>query len=89
MLLQLNDTVVGGNHAGQFGGGVAMGRGLVSVQPVAAAKHWRGHGWATGTHSGAARVPSLAVLRREDMVPFEQGLDVHVPLLRGKVLLAL
>ena len=27
-------------------------------------KHWPGHGWASDTHSGAARVPSLSVLRR-------------------------
>ena len=47
---------------------------------LATVKHWPGHGWATDTHSGAARVPSLSVLRRDDMVPFEQAFDAGVPL---------
>jgi beta-N-acetylhexosaminidase len=47
---------------------------------LATVKHWPGHGWATDTHTGAARVPSLSVLRREDMAPFEQAFDAGVPL---------
>ena len=59
---------------------VAWVRGLRASRVLSTAKHWPGHGWATDTHSGAARVPSLSVLRRYDMVPFEQAFDVNVPL---------
>jgi beta-N-acetylhexosaminidase len=58
---------------------VAWVSGLRSSRVLATVKHWPGHGWATDTHRGAARVPSLSVLRRADMVPFEQAFDVHVP----------
>jgi beta-N-acetylhexosaminidase len=33
-------------------------------------KHWPGHGSATNSHSGPARVPPLATLERRDMRPF-------------------
>ncbi|MCX6362811.1 MAG: hypothetical protein NTW58_01300 [Actinobacteria bacterium] len=59
---------------------VAWVRGLRASRVLATVKHWPGHGWATDTHSGAARVPSLSVLRREDMVPFAEAFDVNVPL---------
>jgi beta-N-acetylhexosaminidase len=59
---------------------VAWVTGLRASRVLSTVKHWPGHGWATDTHSGAARVPSLSVLRREDMVPFEQAFDVNVPL---------
>jgi beta-N-acetylhexosaminidase len=59
---------------------VAWVKGLRASRVLATVKHWPGHGWATDTHSGAARVPSLSVLRREDMVPFEQAFDAGVPL---------
>ena len=59
---------------------VAWVTGLRAARVLATVKHWPGHGWATDTHSGAARVPSLSVLRREDMIPFEQAFDVDVPL---------
>lgn len=59
---------------------VAWVRGLRAARVLATVKHWPGHGWATDTHSGAARVPSLSVLRREDMVPFEQAFGADVPL---------
>jgi beta-N-acetylhexosaminidase len=59
---------------------VAWVTGLRSARVLATVKHWPGHGWATDTHSGAARVPSLSVLRRQDMVPFEQAFDADVPL---------
>lgn len=59
---------------------VAWVTGLRASRVLSTVKHWPGHGWATDTHSGAARVPSLSVLRRYDMVPFEQAFDVNVPL---------
>jgi beta-N-acetylhexosaminidase len=59
---------------------VAWVAGLRAADVLATVKHWPGHGWATDTHSGAARVPSLSVLRRQDMVPFERALDAGVPL---------
>ena len=63
-----------GSHA------VAWVKGLRASKVLATVKHWPGHGWASDTHSGAARVPSLSVLRREDMVPFEQTFAAGVPL---------
>jgi len=59
---------------------VAWVTGLRASRVLSTVKHWPGHGWAADTHSGAARVPSLSVLRREDMVPFEEAFDVNVPL---------
>ena len=59
---------------------VAWVRGLRASRVLSTVKHWPGHGWASDTHSGAARIPSLSVLRREDMVPFEQAFDAGVPL---------
>ncbi len=59
---------------------VAWVKGLRAARVLATAKHWPGHGWATDTHTDAARVPSLSVLRREDMVPFEQAFAAGVPL---------
>ncbi len=59
---------------------VAWVTGMRASRVLSTVKHWPGHGWATDTHSGAARVPSLSVLRREDMVPFEQAFDAGVPL---------
>ena len=59
---------------------VAWVKGLRAARVLATVKHWPGHGWATDTHTGAARIPSLSVLRREDMVPFEQAFAAGVPL---------
>ena len=59
---------------------MAWVEGLTASRVLATVKHWPGHGWASDTHSGAARVPSLSVLRRDDMVPFEQAFDAGVPL---------
>jgi beta-N-acetylhexosaminidase len=59
---------------------VAWVEGLRASRVLSTVKHWPGHGWASDTHSGAARVPSLSVLRRHDMVPFEQAFDARVPL---------
>ena len=59
---------------------VAWVTGLRAARVLATVKHWPGHGWAADTHSGAARVPSLSVLRRYDMVPFERAFAAGVPL---------
>jgi len=58
---------------------VAWIKGLHAAGVLSTVKHWPGHGWASNTHTGAARVPSLSVLRRRDMVPFEQAFDAGVP----------
>jgi beta-N-acetylhexosaminidase len=59
---------------------VAWVKGLRDARVLATVKHWPGHGWASDTHTGAARVPSLSVLRRYDMVPFEKAFAAGVPL---------
>ena len=59
---------------------VAWVKGLKASRVLSTVKHWPGHGRASDTHSGAARVPSLSVLRRYDMVPFERAFDAGVPL---------
>jgi beta-N-acetylhexosaminidase len=43
-------------------------------------KHWPGHGHASNTHSGAARVPALSALRKRDMLPFERAFETGVPM---------
>jgi len=58
---------------------VAWVKGLRAARVLATVKHWPGHGWASDTHTGAARVPSLSVLRRYDMVPFEKAFEAGVP----------
>jgi beta-N-acetylhexosaminidase len=67
------DPVVVGSHV------VAWVKGLRAARVLSTVKHWPGHGWASDTHTGAARVPSLSVLRRYDMVPFEKAFDAGVP----------
>ncbi len=59
---------------------VAWVRGLTSSRVLPCVKHWPGHGWASDTHGGAARIPSLSVLRRSDMVPFERAFAAGAPL---------
>jgi beta-N-acetylhexosaminidase len=59
---------------------VAWVTGLKASRVLSTVKHWPGHGWASDTHSGAARIPSLSVLRRYDTVPFEKAFDAGVPL---------
>ncbi len=59
---------------------VAWVTGLKASRVLSSVKHWPGHGWASDTHGGAARVPSLSVLRKHDMVPFERAFDAGVPL---------
>ena len=67
------DLDVVGSHV------VAWVKGLRAARVLSTVKHWPGHGWASDTHTGAARVPSLSVLRRYDMVPFERAFDAGVP----------
>ena len=67
------DPDVVGSHV------VAWVRGLRAARVLSTVKHWPGHGWASDTHTGAARVPSLSVLRRADMLPFEQAFAAGVP----------
>ena len=67
------DPGVVGSHV------VAWVKGLRAARVLSTVKHWPGHGWASDTHTGAARVPSLSVLRRYDMVPFEKAFDAGVP----------
>ncbi len=55
-------------------------QGLRSSRILSTVKHWPGHGWATDTHGGAARIPSLSVLRRYDMIPFERAFAAGVPM---------
>ena len=59
---------------------VAWVTGMRRSRVLTTVKHWPGHGWAADTHTGVARVPSLSVLRRRDMVPFEQAFAAGVPL---------
>ncbi len=59
---------------------VAWVKGLRASRVLPTVKHWPGHGWATDTHGGAARIPSLSVLRRYDMVPFEHAFATGVPM---------
>jgi beta-N-acetylhexosaminidase len=68
------DPDVVGSHV------VAWVKGLRAERVLSTVKHWPGHGWASDTHTGAARVPSLSVLRRYDMVPFEKAFDAGVPI---------
>lgn len=49
----------------------AWAKGIQKARVVPVVKHWPGHGHAVDTHRFAARVPSLAKLRRADMRPFD------------------
>ena len=68
-----SDPAVVGSHV------LAWVKGLRAARVLSTVKHWPGHGWASDTHTGAARVPSLSVLRKADMLPFEQAFDAGVP----------
>jgi beta-N-acetylhexosaminidase len=68
-----SDPAVVGSHV------VAWVRGLRAARVLSTVKHWPGHGWASDTHTGAARVPALSVLRKADMLPFEQAFAAGVP----------
>lgn len=68
------DPKVVGDHV------VAWVKGLREARVACAVKHWPGHGWARNTHVGAGRVPSLSVLRRADLLPFERAVAAGAPL---------
>ena len=68
------DPEVVGGHV------VAWVQGLRAAHVLSTVKHWPGHGWASDSHTGAARVPALSVLRRADMLPFERAFAAGVPL---------
>ena len=72
------DPAVVGSHV------VAWVKGLRAARVLSTVKHWPGHGWASDTHTGAARVPSLSVLRKADMLPFEDAFAAGVPLRHGR-----
>jgi beta-N-acetylhexosaminidase len=67
------DPAVVGSHV------LAWVKGLRAAGVLSTVKHWPGHGWASDTHTGAARVPSLSVLRKADMLPFEDAFAAGVP----------
>ena len=50
---------------------VAWGNGLAAGGVIPVIKHWPGHGRASDTHTGAATIPRLNVLRKSDLIPFE------------------
>ena len=56
---------------------VAWVKGLESSQVLATVKHWPGHGWAANTHGVAGKLPSLSVLRKREMVPFERAFEAR------------
>jgi beta-N-acetylhexosaminidase len=52
----------------------AWGLGMSSAGVVTVLKHWPGHGSATNSHLGPARIAPLATLRNHDLVPFDREL---------------
>jgi beta-N-acetylhexosaminidase len=59
---------------------VAWIDGMTKAGIASGPKHWPGHGRAADTHGRAARVPSLARLKKSDLVPFEAAFRRGVPL---------
>ena len=53
--------------------------GLLEAGVLPVVKHWPGHGHATDTHTGAARVPALSVLERRDLRAFEAAFAAGAP----------
>jgi beta-N-acetylhexosaminidase len=48
--------------------------GMQDAGVVSVLKHWPGHGSATNSHTGPARVPPLDTLERRDLIPFSAEL---------------
>ena len=57
----------------------ALATGLLRAGVLPVVKHWPGHGQASNTHTGAARVPPLNVLERRDLRAFETAFDAGAP----------
>ena len=53
--------------------------GMASAGVVTVVKHWPGHGSATNSHLGPARVAPLATLETKDLVPFDRELAAGAP----------
>jgi beta-N-acetylhexosaminidase len=53
--------------------------GMSSAGVVTVLKHWPGHGSATNSHIGPARIAPLATLRDHDLVPFDRELAAGAP----------
>jgi beta-N-acetylhexosaminidase len=53
--------------------------GMSSAGVVTVLKHWPGHGSATNSHLGPARIAPLATLRQHDLVPFDRELAAGAP----------
>lgn len=57
----------------------AWASGLQAAQIIPVIKHWPGHGEATNTHKGAAKISPLATIEGRDMIPFETQFKTGVP----------
>lgn len=53
--------------------------GMRAAGVVTVLKHWPGHGGATNSHTGPARVAPLPVLERADLLPFTRELAAGAP----------
>jgi beta-N-acetylhexosaminidase len=53
--------------------------GMTSAGVVTVLKHWPGHGSATNSHLGPARIAPLATLQTHDLVPFDRELAAGAP----------
>jgi beta-N-acetylhexosaminidase len=53
--------------------------GMRDAGVVTVLKHWPGHGSATNSHTGPARVAPLAELERRDLLPFDRELADGAP----------
>jgi beta-N-acetylhexosaminidase len=65
------------NAAGRDAAAFATGLLRAGVLPVV--KHWPGHGHASDSHTGAARVPPLSVLERQDLRAFDAVFAAGAP----------
>jgi beta-N-acetylhexosaminidase len=57
----------------------AWRRGMRDAGVVTVLKHWPGHGSASNSHTGPARVAPLADLERRDLLPFDRELADGAP----------
>ncbi len=54
---------------------VAWSNGLKAGGVISVIKHWPGHGRATDTHTGAATISRLSLLKKSDLIPFETAIN--------------